>query len=504
MRLRRLLQPEILIAVLAVAARIIPGPRTIDDAYITFRYAQNLIAGEGLVYNPGEAVLGTTTPVYAFLLAGMGLLTGGIRAPFPSLALALNALADAATCMLLILLARRLGHPRAGIAASLIWAITPTSVTFAIGGMETSLVIALMTGTLYLHSSGRPTATAFTAALALLTRPDALILIGPLAVERLRRALPPGRWNLEQVPLTLREVAAGGLPLVAWAAFGTAIYGNPVPNSVLAKVAAYHLPPEAGLVRMLQHYGTPFFEEGFFGPAAIAVGLLLYPALCVLGAARIVRKEPWTWALLLYPFAYFAVFSLANPLIFRWYLAPPIPAYLLGIFLGVDILSADIRRRFPIYALATLGLVLTLNAWTLHPDHGADRPAPEMAFIKLELLYERVAAQLRGRIGPGEMLAAGDVGALGYFTGARILDTIGLISPVSVGYYPLPDSFYVINYAIPPALINDQEPGVVVILEVYGRRGLLLDPEFNLNYALEETYPTDLYGSEGMLVFRRR
>ena len=82
MRLRRLLQPEILIAVLAVAARIIPGPRTIDDAYITFRYAQNLIAGEGLVYNPGEAVLGTTTPVYAFLLAGMGLLTGGIRAPF--------------------------------------------------------------------------------------------------------------------------------------------------------------------------------------------------------------------------------------------------------------------------------------------------------------------------------------------------------------------------------------------------------------------------------------
>jgi hypothetical protein len=121
-------------------------------------------------------------------------------------------------------------------------------------------------------------------------------------------------------------------------------------------------------------------------------------------------------------------------------------------------------------------------------------------FIKLELLRrvsQSVDASARGS-------ACRRRRPLGYFTGARILDTIGLISPVSVGYYPLPDSFYVINYAIPPALINDQEPEVVVILEVYGRGGLLLDPEFNLTYALEETYPTDLYGSEGMLVFRRR
>jgi hypothetical protein len=102
------------------------------------------------------------------------------------------------------------------------------------------------------------------------------------------------------------------------------------------------------------------------------------------------------------------------------------------------------------------------------------------------------------------VIAAGDIGALGYFTGAQMLDTIGLVSPVAVGYYPLPDSMYVINYAIPPALIDDQRPEVVVLLEVYGRSGLLLDPEFLANYTLEQTYPTDIYGSEGMLVYRRR
>lgn len=71
------------IFLLALAARLIPGPRTIDDSYITFRYARNILAGNGFVYNPGEHVLGTTTPLYTILLVLLGALTGGIQAPFP-------------------------------------------------------------------------------------------------------------------------------------------------------------------------------------------------------------------------------------------------------------------------------------------------------------------------------------------------------------------------------------------------------------------------------------
>jgi arabinofuranosyltransferase len=87
---------------LALLARLLPGPRTIDDAFITFRYARNLLEGYGLVYNPGEQVLGTTTPLYAGLMAGLGALSGGASAPFPVLALGVNALADALTCLVLV------------------------------------------------------------------------------------------------------------------------------------------------------------------------------------------------------------------------------------------------------------------------------------------------------------------------------------------------------------------------------------------------------------------
>ena len=44
---------------------------TADDALIIFRYAENLAAGNGFVYNPGEHVLGTTTPLYTLLLAAL-------------------------------------------------------------------------------------------------------------------------------------------------------------------------------------------------------------------------------------------------------------------------------------------------------------------------------------------------------------------------------------------------------------------------------------------------
>ena len=503
MRLRRLIQPAILIPLLAVAARFVPGPRTIDDAYITFRYARNLLEGNGLVFNPGEPVLGTTTPVYALLMAGLGLVAGGSQAPFPTLALCVNALADSLTCWLLIGLAEKLGHRRAGIAAALVWAVAPMSVTFAIGGMETSFFITLAAATFYFHSSDRPAAAALCGGLSLLTRPDALLFLLPLALERLRRSLPSGKLNPTRQPISLPEIAAFGLPVAAWVAVGTAVYGNPVPHSILAKVAAYRLTPEAGLVRLLQHYATPFLEHLTFGTGYIALGLFLYPILSGLGALLVLRRKPGTWPILVYPWIYLAAFSTANPLIFRWYLAPPLPIYFLGIFLGTERLSRDLRRAFPTAVLATAAILLTLHGWTLHPDHGPDRPAPEMAFIRLELLYEQAALDLIDQIAPGQVLAAGDVGALGYYTGARILDTVGLISPQSVAYYPLPESQYVINYAIPPDLITDLQPDYLVLLEVYGREGLLCDPRFLDAYELLEAIPTDLYGSHGMLIYRR-
>ena len=44
-----------------------------DDAFISFRYARNLVEGHGLVWNPGEAVEGYTNFLWVLLMAaGIG------------------------------------------------------------------------------------------------------------------------------------------------------------------------------------------------------------------------------------------------------------------------------------------------------------------------------------------------------------------------------------------------------------------------------------------------
>lgn len=502
----------ITLVILALAARLIPGPRTIDDAYITFRYARNILAGEGFVFNPGQRVMGTTTELYTLLMSAIGALAGGAQADFPWIALVVNALVDAGTALLLWRIGRRSGFELAGAAAGLAWGIAPYSVTFAIGGLETSLYVFLLTLAVWAYLSRRGWLTALAAALSLLTRPDAVILLGPLAVDWLIRG-----FRRAEDRVRLHEILIVALPVLAWLIFATLYFGSPVPHSIQAKLGAYRLGPEEGLVRLIQHYATPFLWQNWL-PTSVAVGLgvILFPFLALVGIFRLLKSETRLAAWAAYPWLYLIVFAAANPLIFRWYLTPPLPAYFFFIFAGSeDIIRrlAGTRRAHPIPAWLRGLLVVVifapmlgglLSEWRLRLDHGPQRPAPEMAFIKLELLYRQAADQISPRLSGQSVLAAGDVGVLGYYTPARILDLVGLNSPEALPYYPLDRKYYAINYAVAPQMILDLQPDALVILEVYGRLGLLRDQRFVSAYTLEETLPTDIYGSQGMLIFWKK
>mgnify|MGYP000942071604 FL=1 len=503
----------ILIVLIALAARLIPGPRIIDDADITFRYAQNILDGNGFVYNPGERVLGTTTPFYTLLMALIGFFSGGSSARFDWISLILNTLADSATCLLLLRLGQNLGYRTAGIFAGLAWAVAPFSVTFAIGGLETSLFVFLMTATAAAYIEKRSVMVSLCAILVLLTRPDAIILIGPLLIDRAWRAFKGIH------PVDPLEFSVFFLPGVFWFLFSSLYFGSPIPHSVSAKSAAYLLTDEAALVRLLQHYATLFHQDDYLGSAGIAIGLVLFTALYAIGMRIAWKKCPRLAPWLIYPLLYFMVFAVANPLIFRWYLTPPLPALFLLVLIALENLLRLVFKmdgplepkpkpaaaaRWLIPVLLVLPVLSLIQAWTLHPDHGPDRPAPEMAYIQLELIYQQAADWITPQLQPGDVLAAGDVGVLGYQTRAHILDTVGLNSRESVRYYPLPTEDYVINYAISSDLILDEQPDWLVMLEVYGRNTLLKNDRFLAQYELVHTIPTDMYGSNGMLVYRRK
>ena len=192
---------------------------------------------------------------------------------------------------------------------------------------------------------------------------------------------------------------------------------------------------------------------------------------------------------------------------FRWYLAPPLPALMLTIVIGAwTLISRPLHGtralRFAPVIVGLFGLIWigsSLNAWAIHPDQGPDRPAPKMAWNALELLYQQMGEHLHDdlKVTAQTRVASADIGTIGYFSHATIVDTIGLVTPELTRYYPIDRSLIASdqNYAIPPQLIYDTQPDYLVTMEGFVREGLAKQTQFQSEYQLITAYPFNVYGT---------
>ncbi|MFQ5766548.1 MAG: hypothetical protein ACE5ID_00985, partial [Acidobacteriota bacterium] len=198
-----------------------------------------------------------------------------------------------------------------------------------------------------------------------------------------------------------------------------------------------------------------------------------------------------------------------------WYYVPLETTYLVLLCLGGVRLVARSRcwtwRWLPPPGPSSAVLGLILLTFVVHPQAvrydwlpGTGRRVgsihSEWEKIR-ERDYLRVGHDLRRATGGRALLAGPEIGALGYAYGGPILDTMGLISPEARAYHPLPAGKIAGNSAIPPDLIADRKPDLVVFLEIFGRRGLLRDPRFAASYHLWHRYPSHIFGSRDLLVF---
>ena len=96
------------------------GTDAVDDAYISFRYAQNAIRGYGLVFNPGERVEGFTN----FLWTAMTIPLEGAHVDVGRASMLIGALFGLATLWLVVRFAKSVGAPRGvGWLAALLLAV---------------------------------------------------------------------------------------------------------------------------------------------------------------------------------------------------------------------------------------------------------------------------------------------------------------------------------------------------------------------------------------------
>ncbi len=245
-----------------------------DDAFISFRYARNLLEGHGLVFNPGERVEGYSNFLWVLELAA---LWGAFGLRPEHAAPWLSTVFTAATlAAMLWWVARWPALPHRWLVAWMAMGLVCGSATFAVwtsgGGLETrqfTFLVVLAVVCLGLHRDRRPglLAASLCLALAALTRPE-----GPLVAAccfgwfAFQRRADTGRWRPDW-----RDLASLGAPfaavVVAHYLFRYGYYGEWLPNTYHAK------------------HVRPWYEAGFryLWAAALETGLYLLAPLALAG-----------------------------------------------------------------------------------------------------------------------------------------------------------------------------------------------------------------------------
>jgi arabinofuranosyltransferase len=398
------------LAAFAVLARRL-WPFTVDDTFITLRYARHLAAGIGPTFNaaPPRAE-GFTSPLWMLLLAPPHVL--GLDA-----VLAAKWLGVACTLASAVLATRWAsaearaegGHPWSGAAAGAVLLALPATAVHAVSGMETALAALLLLALLAcasraVRSGGNALrALAPLALLLALARPEG-VLAGSAVIVAVGLLRP-----YSVAPLARAGLFAFVLPLAALELARLAWFGLPLPLPFYVKLAHPGLFPGAHVV----------------GAWLLAHAWRLGPLVLVTCA----RPPRSLWPALLAVALLTAFFTLPQHLMGyqHRYLAALDPVLAVLAALGLD-RAVRFGRAFRVPrttgAWAAPFVVALACAGEL-TDARVDVPerlayAAGMHAAHLPLAHALAAVAPRGR------LVLSDAGAIPYYTDWETLDLVGL------------------------------------------------------------------------------
>ncbi len=417
----------------------------LDDSWIHMRFAQNLAAGHGFSFNPGELTSTTTGALWTILLALAYRITGEH--------LFTAAVLNGALCVLLCVLVYQLTlalAPRRWLAAAaaMTTAVTVPLPWWALSGMEPPLygVLALLGILLHLRlrRSSMPRALLPTVVFALagLARPECFLLFPRALIDRIIIA----RWverEERSVARWARDLAIH-VPIFALMVAPLFVYNY--------RVTGYALPSS---------YYSKLQWMGISGALATE-RISLFSAL-VVGPAREVGELLLTWAgnnlVLILPFFVGLVWqirraisanaggtrSLLIPMVL---LVQPVAWAVVAGYRPPDFQSQRYLANVgPLFLM--LGVIggWRITEWLPRLRHGRVRAVLLLAVLAASLarqpghattyarnvrdttqMHVTIGRWVRDNVPPGSLLAVNDVGAIAVISDCRVLDLQGLVT----------------------------------------------------------------------------
>jgi hypothetical protein len=403
----------------------------LDDAWIHQVYARNLATRGEFAFFAGQPSAGSTSPLWTVLLSVGYWLHLDFRVWTYLLGVALLA----ASAFLVVRLADQLFGSY--VTHHTLRFIFPLFLLFewhlawsAASGMEIPLFIFL---SLFLlerfYARERVWVLGLLAGLLTLTRPEGVVLAALVGI-----GLAGEEWDADGrgwtrtkngiyprlsvfVRVLIFYTLGFAITLAPYLLFDLTTSGTLLPNTFYAKSAEYAevFARASFIVRWLELLATPF----------IGAQMLLIPGL-IYGVLALARDRQWralipfTWILLL-P----ALYALRLPVAYQHgrYEMPIILFIVLYGVWGTAALLARVKN-FIVRATWTLSIAATLLAfWFI----GAAQYAADVAIIDCEMV--QTARWVAANAPADAVVAAHDIGALGYFYERPFIDLAGLVSP---------------------------------------------------------------------------
>ncbi|GMR11381.1 MAG: hypothetical protein BMS9Abin28_2212 [Anaerolineae bacterium] len=400
----------------------------LDDAWIHQTYARNLGEMGDWAFIPGSASAGSTAPIWSVWIA-LGYFAQLNPLVWTHIAglsmLALLAWLAARWYAVRFLERRHLAWLMA-ILIPLEWHLAWASLS----GMET-LALAAIALLCFYWLEGRRVGileVGLVIGLGVWIRPDALTLIiapiGYLAIRDREKRLQ--EW--------LRLGIGIAVPLIPYLAFQRWLSGELWPNTFFAKQAEYAALRELPvLVRLLAQAGIPGDWLGApslqTGGPLIGVLIALLPGVFISiryysRARQWERLIPLVWAGL-----FLAIYAIRLPVTYQHgrYAIPVIPVLLVLSFEGmlrwIRPRSQEVKARILSRAWVLVVAISSLTFWLV----GAGAYGRDVAIIESEMVA--TARWIEDNTPSDAVVAAHDIGAIGYFAGRELIDMAGLVSP---------------------------------------------------------------------------
>jgi hypothetical protein len=241
-----------------------------DDAFISFRYAENLINGNGLVWNIGERIEGYTNFLWVIIIAA-GMRTGIEPIAFSYI---LGMIFFPVTLYLFFRLCRSIfDSDIAGYIGVILLGSNYTFSAYATGGLETHFLALLLVAVAAISTqnfiSGKWSLNSlltlsFLLGGAILTRLDAVIPCGIFTLFIITNIIQTSRRR-ESITKLATLFFPAAIIILLWVVWKLNYYGSILPNSFYAKTA----------------FGSSF-ETGGRYLHRFFTSYLLYPVLAIL------------------------------------------------------------------------------------------------------------------------------------------------------------------------------------------------------------------------------